>query len=85
MIRWLKFAALLGIGFVLTILPTFALAALFIGSWVVALLSLPSDFRPGPDVLDVMQRPATIVCLCSIAFSAVFAFALAIKGLGGWS
>jgi hypothetical protein len=83
MIRWLKFAALLGIGAAFGLLPAVTLAQMFFAFWVLALLSWPRDFEVGIDMIDFLKSRSVVLCMASVVLSVFCAFALALKALIG--
>lgn len=83
MIRWLKFAAFLGIGAAFGLLPAVTLAQMFLAFWVLALLSWPRDFAVGIDIMEFLKSRSVIVAISSIVLCVFCAFALALKALVG--
>lgn len=83
MIRWLKFAALIGIGAAFGLLPAATLAQMFFAFWVLALLTWPRDFAVGVDMVEFLKSGPVVVCIASFVLSIVCAFALAMKALTG--
>lgn len=85
MIRAIKVLAFLFLGTILALLPTVVVAQLFLGSWIAAVIAIPTthECRAWAEGLAPNRRLVAVLASVALCFSC--AVALALQAVGGGS